>query len=227
LGGHPLGLHVRVGAAPSRQDLEVVGIAQDAHVFDLRDSSLSTVYVAALQQPDNSWKCFVLRGTPSVPQVNSALSAFGLELVTHVESLDDITDRVLLTNRLLAGLGAAVGGLALLLTAIGVFGVMAQTVTARRRELGIRLALGAARSRIAKDVVGRGVATTAIGVGIGLTAAVWTTAALKAFVFGIDVHDAVAFTVAPAVLVLVAVGATAGPAWRAAATDPLIVMRSE
>jgi ABC-type lipoprotein release transport system permease subunit len=56
---------------------------------------------------------------------------------------------------------------------------------------------------------------------------VWTTAALKAFVFGIDVHDAVAFTVEPVVLLLVAVGATAGPAWRAAATDPLIAMRSE
>ncbi|MGH9408134.1 MAG: ABC transporter permease [Vicinamibacterales bacterium] len=227
LGGHPLGLHLRVGAAPSKQDLEVVGIAQDAHIFDLRDTTLSTIYIAALQQPDASWKCFVLRGTTSIPQVNSALNGFGLELVTHMESLDDITDRVLLTNRLLAAVGTGIAGLALLLTAIGVFGVMAQIVTARRRELGIRLALGASRSRIARTVVGRGLATTAIGLGLGLIAAVWTTAALKAFVFGVNVHDAISFLVAPALLLLVALGATAVPAWRAADTDPLIAMRSE
>jgi predicted permease len=227
LGGHPLGMHLRVGATPSTQDLEVVGIVQDAHIFDLRDTTLSTIYIAALQQPYNSWKCFVFRGTTSIQQINSALNGFGLELVTNMESLDYITDRVLLTNRLLAVLGAVVGGLALLLTAIGVFGVMAQIVTARSREIGIRLALGARRSRIAKDVVGRGLATTAIGVGIGQTAAMWTTTALKAFVFGINVHDSVAFTVAPTVLLLVALGATAVPAWRAADTDPLIVMRLE
>lgn len=227
LGGHALGTHLRVGVAPSTQDLEVVGIVQDAHIYDLRDTTLSAVYIPALQQPDASWKCFVFRGAASIAQINSALKAFGLEVVTNMESLDYITDRVLLTNRLLAALGATVGGLALLLTAIGVFGVMAQTVTARRRELGIRLALGAQRTRIARDVVGRGLGTTAIGIGIGLTAAVWTTAALRAFVFGVNVHDSVAFTVAPTVLLAVTLGATAIPAWRAAAIDPVIAMRSE
>jgi ABC-type antimicrobial peptide transport system permease subunit len=155
------------------------------------------------------------------------LNGFGLELVTNMESLDYITDRVLLSNRLLAVLGAAIGGLALVLTAVGVFGVMAQIVTARRRELGIRIALGASQSRIATDVVGRGLVTTAIGVGIGLMAAVSTTTALKAFVFAVDVHDAVAFIAAPTVLLLVALGATVVPAWRAAGTDPLVIMRSE
>jgi predicted permease len=227
LGGHPLGIHLRVGATPATQDLEVVGIAQDAHIFDLRDTTLSTIYIAALQQPYNSWKCFVLRGTTSIPQINAALNGFGLELVTNMESLDYITDRVLLSNRLLAVLGAAIGGLALVLTAVGVFGVMGQIVTARRRELGIRIALGASQSRIATDVVGRGLVTTAIGVGIGLMTAVSTTTALKAFVFGVDVHDAVAFVAAPTVLLLVALGATVVPAWRAAGTDPLIIMRSE
>jgi predicted permease len=227
LGGHALGMHLRLDTAPSTQDLEVVGIAQDAHIYDLRDTTLSTIYIPALQQPYSSWKCFVLRGSTSIPQVNSALNAFGLEFVTNMESLDYITDRALLTNRLLAALGVTAGILALLLTGIGVFGVMAQTVTARRRELGIRLALGAKRARIAKDVVGRGLATTAVGVGIGVMAAMWTTTALKAFVFGINVHDSVSFGLAPVVLLLVALGATSIPAWRAAGTDPLIAMRSE
>ena len=218
-------MHVRVNAAPSTQDLEIVGIARDAHVYDLRDSTLSVVYIPALQQPSNSWKCFILRGAPpSLTQVNSTLNAFGL--VTNMESLDYITDRGLLTNRLLAALGATVGVLALLLTGIGVFGVMSQMVTTRRRELGIRLALGAKRLHIAREVVGQGVAKAAIAVGLGLGAAAWVTTALRAFVFGVSVHDSVAFTAAPLMLRLVAVGATAVPAWRAAGTDPLITIRS-
>jgi ABC-type lipoprotein release transport system permease subunit len=227
LGGHALGLHIRLDTAPPTQDLEVVGIVEDVHIYDLRDTMLSTVYIAAVQQSYSSWKCFVLRGNTSIPEINSALNASGLELVTKMESLDYITDRVLLTNRLLAGLGTAVAILVLLLTAIGVFGVMAQTVNARRRELGIRLALGAGRARIAKDVVRRGIVTTTVGVGVGLAAAIWTTTALRAFVFGVSVHDAASFVLAPIVLLLVAVGATALPAWRAARTDPLIAIRSE
>lgn len=227
LGDHPIGMHLRLDTAPSTQDLEVVGIVEDAHIFDLRDSMLSAVYIAALQQPYSSWKCFVLRGTTSIPQINAVLDGFGLELVTKIEPLDYITDRVLLTNRLFAALGTTVGILVLLLSAIGVFGVMGQVVAARRRELGIRLALGARRAGIAQDVLRRGLVTTAVGAALGLVAAVWTTTALKSFVFGVSVHDVASFVSAPVVLLLVGLAATAVPAWRAAGTDPLTALRSD
>jgi ABC-type antimicrobial peptide transport system permease subunit len=105
------------------------------------------------------------------------------------------------------------------------YGVMAHGVGRRRHELGIRLALGAGRGRVLKMVLRQGVLLTAAGAVIGLLAAAAVARALASVVFGIGVFDLVSFTVAPLVLVVVAVVATYIPARRATHVDPVEAFR--
>lgn len=228
LGPSPIGTHVRIGGAPVDPDVEIVGIVADAHLYDLRAANVAAVYVPALQQSNSSWKCFVIRGAlPPIPDLNAVLNRFGYELVANVESLDYITDRTLLTQRLLAMLGGAVGGLALLVACIGQFGLMRYVVAGRRREIGIRIALGADRQRVMQRILIGALALSGSGalVGIGLA---WITASwLTSVLVGVGVHDVLTFGVAPMLLILCAIVSSWGPAWSAGSTDPLIAMRSE
>jgi predicted permease len=116
---------------------------------------------------------------------------------------------------------------ALLLAAGGIYGAMLYAVGQRRRELGIRVALGAGRARVLGMVVGQGAVLAAAGVALGIGGAYFLTRTLQAFVFGIGTTDGPTFAVMAAVLAAVAVGATLVPARRAAESDPVEALRSE
>jgi ABC-type antimicrobial peptide transport system permease subunit len=126
-----------------------------------------------------------------------------------------------------AWLLSAFGLLALTLAAVGVYGVLAFSIARRRREMGIRLALGADARRIVRLVVGEGMTLVGIGVGIGLAAALAGARALESFLYGTGAWDAVTFAAMPALLVLVALAACLVPARRAVAVDPTVTLRSE
>jgi ABC-type antimicrobial peptide transport system permease subunit len=128
-------------------------------------------------------------------------------------------------ERFLSALLGGFAGLALLLAAVGMYGVMAHGVGRRRHELGIRMALGAGQARVLKMVLRQGVLLTATGAVIGLLAAAAVARALASLVYGIGVFDPVSFTVAPLVLVAVAVVATYIPARRATHVDPVEAFR--
>jgi ABC-type antimicrobial peptide transport system permease subunit len=116
---------------------------------------------------------------------------------------------------------------ALLLAALGIYGVMANSVQQRTREIGIRVALGAESRDVRTMVVVQGMRTTLIGVVIGMTSAFWLTRVLAGFLFGVTPHDPATFVAVPFLLSAVAVVAVWLPARRATRIDPLAALRSE
>jgi putative ABC transport system permease protein len=115
----------------------------------------------------------------------------------------------------------------MLLASIGIYGVMSYSVTQRSRELGIRMALGAARSRVLVLVVGQGMALAGAGVAIGLVAAFVLTRFLTSQLYGVGATDPVTFTLVSALLVAIALLATLLPAMRATRVDPVVALRDE
>jgi ABC-type antimicrobial peptide transport system permease subunit len=121
----------------------------------------------------------------------------------------------------------AFGLLALVLATVGLYGVMSYTVSQRTREFGVRMALGATQTGIAKMVLRRGFRTTVTGVAIGIVLASVVTRVLSGFLYGVNTLDPVVFTLVPATLLAIGQLASYLPAHLASRTDPVEVMRTE
>jgi ABC-type antimicrobial peptide transport system permease subunit len=122
---------------------------------------------------------------------------------------------------------AAFAGLALLLAAIGTYGVLSYMVTERRREIGIRVALGAARSHVLTQIMKQGLQITALGVATGLGGALALNRLIASLLFGVQPTDSATIVFVIATITAVAVVASWLPAWRASRVDPNIVLRDE
>lgn len=120
---------------------------------------------------------------------------------------------------------SAFAGLALLLAALGIYGVLSYAVTQRTQEMGIRIALGAERARLIRMIVRQGLAVAAIGVAIGVAAALALTRALAGLLYGVAANDPLTFAAMPVFVILIAALACYIPARRAAALDPLAALR--
>jgi ABC-type antimicrobial peptide transport system permease subunit len=147
--------------------------------------------------------------------------------VYDVRTMEDVVQRSLGQRWLNMALLVSFAGVALLLCAIGVYGVIAFGVTRQRREFGIRLALGATRQAIEGAVVGRGLMLAASGTVIGLGLAVVVARGMRSLLFGIDPGDLASFAAAAGAVVVVAVVASYLPARRAAAVEPAVTLRAE
>jgi ABC-type antimicrobial peptide transport system permease subunit len=129
--------------------------------------------------------------------------------------------------RLLAQLLGAFAGLALLLAAIGTYGVLSYMVTERRREIGIRVALGATRSHVLTQIMKQGLQVTTLGVAIGLAGALAVNRLIASLLFGVQPTDTATIAFVIAAITAVAVVASWLPAWRASRLDPNMVLRDE
>ena len=141
--------------------------------------------------------------------------------------MTDVMGDAMARARFLTTLLAAFAGLALLLAAVGTYGVMSYAVTQRDRELGIRMAMGAQASAVQRLVLGEGLRVAAVGLVIGIAGAWAMTGILESLLFNVDARDPVAFTVGPILLLLVAVAACWIPARRATRLDPVTVLRED
>ncbi len=147
--------------------------------------------------------------------------------VVRLRDMDSVFAESIRRPRLLAQLLGAFAGLALLLAAIGTYGVLSFMVTERRREIGIRVALGASRSHVLKQILKQGLQVTAVGVAIGLAGALAVNRLIASLLFGVQPTDTVTIAFVIATITAVAVAASWLPAWRASRVDANIVLREE
>jgi predicted permease len=147
--------------------------------------------------------------------------------VVRLREMDDVFAESIRRPRLLAQLIGAFAALALLLAAIGTYGVLSYMVAERRREIGIRLALGANRSSVVGAVMRQGLLLTAIGVVVGLAGALGLNRLFESLLFGVKATDTTTLTSVIVTITLVAIAACLLPAWRASKLDPNAVLRAE
>jgi ABC-type antimicrobial peptide transport system permease subunit len=147
--------------------------------------------------------------------------------VAAVRTMDDIVALNVADRQQQLTLLGAFAGLALLLAAIGLYGVLSFAVTQRSREIGVRIALGATASSVVRMMVSRGMLLTGIGLALGLGAAWAATQGMKRLLFGVSASDPTTYAAVAALLAVVALAACWIPASRAARVDPIVVLREE
>jgi ABC-type antimicrobial peptide transport system permease subunit len=147
--------------------------------------------------------------------------------LVRLRDMDSVFAESIGRPRLLAQLLGAFAALALLLAVVGTYGVLSFMVTERRREIGVHMALGAARSRISALVMKQGLQLTLIGVIVGLAGALGLNRLMASLLFGVQPSDPVTLIAVTATIVLVAAAACWLPAWRASRLDPNVVLRAE
>jgi ABC-type antimicrobial peptide transport system permease subunit len=159
--------------------------------------------------------------------INAIRSVDADQAVFDMRTMPEIVDRSLAQRRLTTMLMAGFGGVALLLAAVGIYGVVAYGVTQRLREFGIRVALGATRREVTRLVVWQGTSMAIAGSIVGLILAVAAAGVMSNLVYGVAPRDVASIGGAAALLVLVAAVASYIPARRAAAVDPGVTLRAE
>jgi predicted permease len=225
----PLGRRFGLEGEESSREIAIVGLVPNVKVHDLREEPPRLVYLPVAQHGEYLYSLQVHgRSELSAGQVRDAIAGVAPDLpITGVRSLEEQVERSLRQERLLGQLTAFFGLLALLLAAIGLYGVLAYGVAQRTNEIGIRMALGAEPSRMLGTVLGSALRWVGVGVVVGLAAALAASRFLSGLLFGLDPVDPATLLVTTAALVLVAVLAAWGPARRASRLDPVSALRHE
>ncbi len=208
----------------------IIGVAGDVRSFGLEIEPGPMVYVPAAATATWNPMQLVVRTraepTAQTPAVRGALRSIDANApVYDIQTIEQLLDNLLGSRRFNIYLLGSFAGVALLLASVGLFGVMAYLVSQRTHEIGIRLALGAQPRDVFRLVVGRGLLLTLAGLAIGLALAFWLARFLETLLFQIKPTDPLAFTVAPALLLGVALLACYVPARRAMNVDPMIALR--
>jgi putative ABC transport system permease protein len=216
--------HLEAGAR------EIVGVVGDVKAG--LDADTAPVMYMPYKQAPRSRMMLVARTTSNPQNFTQAISR-AIQAIDNEQALWNVrTMEQVLTNsvsgrRFNMTLLITFAGLALVLAAVGVYGVMNYSVTLRRRELGIRLALGAQRGDVLRLVLGQGLTLTFIGIGVGLIAAYGLTRLMESLLYGVSATDYLTFISVSGVLLVVGLLASYLPARRATKVDPMIALRSE
>jgi predicted permease len=208
--------------------LRVVGVAKDARVAKLREAPQPFFYVPARQSKlgQNLQIRTRLDARTIAPVLAREVRALDASLAPgEVITMREQVDRMSWPQRAAVILLAVFGGLALVLCAIGLYGVMSYAVSQSARELGLRMALGAGAPDLLRLVMSRGLALTAGGIALGAAAALGSTRLMGDLLYKVSPRDPLTFAVAFAVMTIVALAACLSPAWRATRTDPLRALR--
>jgi len=234
-----------MGGPAHAGDFEIVGVSEDVKYIAAQRPTRPMIFFPALQVVAyedatarnmqfrsllmGAVELHVAPGTASIePMLRRALADVDPDLtVVRVVPMATQVGLNFRLNRLMARLTGAYGLLALVVAAIGLYGVTAYAVARRTREIGVRMALGADRSRVVADVLRGALAQTAIGLIVGLPLAVLAAGTLASLLFGVTSRDPLVFAQAALVLVLSAAVAALVPARRAASIDPARALRSD
>ncbi|MBI3403629.1 MAG: ABC transporter permease [Acidobacteria bacterium] len=234
LGPRALGQHVRLEATPFEPSTayEIVGLVKNMKYRDLREDFRPVVFLplsqAALRRPGGQ---LVIRSGAStnvlVSSLRSAFEGMSPEMRYSFRVFDAVVQESLLRERLMAALSGPFGALALVLTALGLYGVISYTVAQRTHEIGIRIALGAERNSVIALILREAATVLVLGLCAGTLLTLAAGRAASALLFGLEPHDLLSLTIAGLSLALVAAGASYLPARRAASVDPVVALRQD
>ena len=235
-GRNPIGMRVtvaQINIGPVRPVArEIVGVAADVRLNLNEVEESRSIYVPPAQNP---WSFAVFLVKPSsgtaetfVPAIRAAFARVDRRVpLTQVRTLDDVVRLVTARPRFRAVLVATFAVLALVLAVVGVFGLVAYSVQQRRREFGVKIALGATTATVIRQVLGGAGRLIAIGALVGFVLAVILARSISTFLFGVRPFDLVTFTVVIALLAVTAAIASAIPAFRASRVDPVVALRND
>jgi predicted permease len=232
-GRNPVGLHIGFGTDPgTATDMEIIGVIKDFKYRNLREDIPVQAFVPYLGTRYIGEMTAYVRTTADPNQLMSAIRSKLHDMDSNIPIYAMRTTEVqinnsLSTERMIASLSAVFGFLATLLAVIGLYGVMAYTVAQRTREVGIRMALGAARGNVIWMVMREVLVLVAIGVTVGVSAALALTRIVQSQLFGLTPHDPLTLLLATVALALVACAAGYIPALRASQLDPVAALRYE
>ena len=230
-GENPVGKRIRLGPDPKLPWERIVGVSGDVRQSDLESNP---VPMAIEDDEQNAWGSLTIvarvTGDPDrfVPVLRGAIrDADPSVAVTAIRSLDASVGVRTASRRLSLTLIGSLGALALVLAAVGTYGVLAYAVTSRTREIGIRMALGANAWTVGELVVRQGLVSAALGIAIGLGVAVATARGFRSMLYGVAAVDPVTFAIVTVLLIAITIGVCSVAAARAVRVDPNIAMRTE
>ena len=233
----PIGGRIRMGGNPDRPWITVVGV-----VRDLRHNGLVAPVKEKFYRPHAQFHVstgFAPRSMSFVVKTNgdpltlagpvqAAIAEIDPNVpVASVRPMTEVVSNAMATSTFTGLLLALFAGLAVTLSAVGLYGVLAYLVSQRTREIGIRVAIGATARDVLGIVLWRGIVLTAVGAAVGLVGALAATRLMASLLYGVQPLDLATFLSVPLVLGLVGVVASLVPAWRAAGVDPLVALRTE
>jgi putative ABC transport system permease protein len=236
-GRDPIGGRFKIGGNPNRPWVTVVGI-----VADVRHNGITEVIKEKFYVPHRQWH--VSTGNPIrsmalvvktatdpitlVGPIRQEIRTLDVTLpVANVQAMDDVVGATLSSPRFTGFLLVTFAGIALALSAIGVYGVLSYLVSRRTREIGIRLAIGAGRAQVLRLVLGSGLLLALSGVGLGLTVALVAARLMRTMLYGVGPADPLTFVSVAVTLSLVALLSSLVPAWRASRVNPVVALRTE
>jgi putative ABC transport system permease protein len=235
-GENPLGKRMQIGATPDKDVpyMEIVGVVGD--VLQGLDTEAKAEMYLPYRQADTVLPVFqlsVVLRTSGDPRLQAAALRSAVreidpnQPVVKIRTMEENMATSVTEPRFRTWLIGIFAALALVLAAVGIYGVMSYSVNQRTNEMGIRVTLGAQPNDVFRIVVGEGLRLALIGVGVGLIGALGATRVLRTFLYGVSAIDPVTFAVTAALLTLVAVAACYFPARRATRVDPMVALRYE
>ncbi len=231
----PLGKHIKDLFPGSNSQYEIVGVARDVRDHSLRDKVQRRFYVPVSHAINNETPSFVNYEVRSAGEPGSVIAALRKKVreldpslpIRNLDTLDDLVDRRVVQERMIAELSAFFGALALLLASIGLYGVLSYAVARRTNEIGIRMAIGAEQSTVIRMILQETLVLVVTGSVIGLGAAMGLGELVASRMYGVRTADPATLVAATATLTIVAMAAACFPALRAARVDPVVALRVE
>jgi predicted permease len=227
----PIGKRLEMGGpANKRVTREIVGVAKDAQVSRVGETDTVYFYTPAGRGEQRSAQVLVrsaLDFPAAAAGIRAAMHSLDPNLVVNVNPLEDNLEFWRSLSRLAASLSGSLGGLALMLASIGVYGVVSYAVSRQIREIGIRMVLGANARRVLRMTLGRAMRPVLAGAAIGIVLSAVASKILSGVLFGVSTFDPLAFMASATFLLIVALAASLAPALRAMRVDPMTMLRYE
>jgi predicted permease len=229
---NPLGQHFAEGGGNVKPDIEIVGVVKDAKYADMREAPPRALYLPYRQKKRQDALYFYLRTAIEPRQIASQIrrELAALDSNLPIQDLKTMQAQIgenLFAERLLSSLTASFAGLATVLAAIGLYGVLAYNVSRRTREIGIRMALGAETGDVRRLVIREVAVMLAIGTAIGLASAAGAGTLISSQLYGLRYWDPTIYVSAAVILWLIALAAAYIPTRRATNVDPMVALRDE